>query len=158
MFIDKGRGGGTRRRPYNSQHDMNNDKPKYSVLIGALIIFLFLLLGSYTAGAQDTLNTRQPLTATYQMFANVRSTQLGTAANTDFFAGVKSGNVSIGVGYLRQVFNAYNRNTDFQSFSPQARIGFDDGFLYLGPAFTNYRTGNYVEAGYGIEMGLFIRH
>ncbi len=52
MFIDKGRGGGTIRRPYKSQHHMNNDKPNFSLLIGALILFVLMLLGSFTASSQ----------------------------------------------------------------------------------------------------------
>ena len=155
---DKGRGGGTRRRPYKP-FIMNNDSPKFAVLIGALILFLFLLLGSYTAGAQDSTITRQPLELTYHAFSNVRSTNLGTTSNTDLYLGTKSGNVSIGVGYVRQIYNANQRTTDFQAFTPQARIGFGTAnFFYMGPATTIYRVDDYIETGYGLELGLFITH
>lgn len=93
------------------------------------------------------------------MFSNVRSTQLGIASNTDLFFGTKSGNVSIGVGYVRQIYSAHQRTTDFQAFTPQARIAFGAAnFFYMGPATTIYRVDNYIETGYGLELGLFITH
>ena len=39
---------------------MNNDSPKYSLLLAALIMLLFLLLGSFTAAAQDRTRVRKP--------------------------------------------------------------------------------------------------
>jgi len=138
---------------------MNNDSPKLSVLVWALIIALLLLLGSYTAHGQDTLATRSPLAVTYHAFSNVRSTNLGIASNTDLYLGTKSGNVSIGVGYVRQIYNANQRTTDFQAFTPQARIEFGTAnFFYMGPATTIYRVDDYIETGYGLEIGLFINH
>ena len=118
-----------------------------------------MLLGSLSSNAQDSTVVRQPLELTYHMFSNVRSTQLGIASNTDLFLGTKSGNVSIGVGYVRQVYSAHQRTTDFQAFTPQARITFGmANFFYMGPATTIYRVDDYIETGYGLELGLFITH
>ena len=120
---------------------------------------MFLLFGSNTANGQDSTITRQPLSLTYHAFSNVRSTSLGIASNTDLYLGTKSGNVSIGVGYVRQIYNANQRTTDFQAFTPQARIEFGtSNFFYMGPATTIYRVDDYIETGYGLEIGLFINH
>jgi len=141
--------------PYNF-YNMNQDTPSYKLLYIALMLFGLLLTAS-TCNGQDTTRRQMALEPSYHMFTNVRSTQLGLSSNTDAFFGAKSGNVSIGIGYVRQIYSALQRTTDFQAFTPQARIKFgESGFFYLGPSTTIYRVNDYVETGYGLELGLFI--
>ena len=137
---------------------MNQDKPSYQLIYAALVLFALLLLAS-KANAQDTTRYRAPLELSYHMFTNVRQTDAGTSSNTDLFFGTKSGNVSIGVGYVRQIFSGFYRNTDFQAITPQAKIQFGfNNYFYFGPSTTIWRSDNYVEHNYGLEIGLFIQH
>ena len=137
---------------------MNQDRPSYQLIYAAIILFSLLLLASRVR-AQDTTRYQAPLELTYHAFSNVRQTNLGVGSNTDLFLGAKSGNVSLGVGYVRQIYNANQRTTDFQAFTPQARITFGTAnFFYMGPATTIYRVDDYIETGYGLELGLFITH
>lgn len=137
---------------------MNQDKPSYKLIYAAIILFSLLLLAS-KARAQDTTRYQAPLELSYHAFSNIRQTNLGIGSNTDLFLGAASGNVSLGIGYVRQIYNANQRTTDFQAFTPQARIQFGAAnFFYVGPATTIYRVDDYIETGYGLELGLFIQN
>lgn len=130
----------------------------------ALLILVSLCGLSTCTFAQDSTYNQlpqrvyEPLRVTYDLFSNVRSTNAGIATNTNLFLGVRSGNVSLGIGSVRQqMLSVSGPDTRFNAFTPQIRVTMGTGkFFYFGPSSTQLQVDKYTETAYGIEVGLFM--
>lgn len=87
-----------------------------------------------------------------EVFSLARVTTAGTILNANAFAGTDFGRVQAGVGMFHQTMWS-ETNTNFQAITPQVRYQGSNGFIYGGPAITQFSTPTTRDLNLGVEVG-----
>jgi hypothetical protein len=141
------------------------DKFISTVLKGGAIVYLIMLLTmllwSPSVNAQSTPmhDLAIEITESYvdivpvvEVFSLARVTTAGTILNANAFAGTDFGRVQAGVGMFHQTIWS-ETNTNFQAITPQVRYQGSNGFIYGGPAITQFSTPTTRDLNLGVEVG-----